>query len=374
MRKCLLLLIGCLFAGYVFGGNGKVVVSMDSFARDSVRIREDRLWMLNRLFPSDLPMDELLREIPPVDSTYLTEKNKDMWEKGERAFGKIVGFLQNEDYKSAVDCYEQEMGDVLIYMGDSERTVAFHQAICMAYFRLMPEKNCIEKIEAVLKMNQVIAELIINMRKQRGVVYYPDSYIDNLQYLSVIEYVMGKSEEVIACSDKILEGLECMGQKNTEAYATTAYNKALTLATLKRWDDVVEVSRGMLDVYEIVGMENSMEYLRALFLMGSAQALKGQYGESVKYYEKGMELCGKLELKGEDTYFFVATYLAGYYKTYGSEGELEAFYKKLAKALEVDVSEIYEIGLSDFSVFWSRMVREGELGPFFHKGYGPTLR
>ena len=80
-----------------------------------------------------------------------------------------------------------------------------------------------------------------------------------------------------------------------------------------------------------------------------------------------------MELRRDDCYFFLISYLGMYYHEYGSKNEERKFYKKLAKvgnekvsAIKKDMERIYEISV--LQVLADGFTRDNKMRDYFPSG------
>ena len=347
---------------------------------------EDRLWKLDLLLAQRREMKALVENITPIDSVGLKARENEwcgygydrqaLWD-GLRCFENIVEYLKNGEYEKAVDLYERETESVyalLRFDCESGRMMAFNYAICKACISLDDVSRKLKGIEFALESSNGLLEYLMEIKDER-----PDSleisgfYVFNLHELSLVNDVAGDWDGMLAYVDEELAELERRGEKMTESYADILYNKVVAYEKQKRWGKVIDAMGEWLDIYKNIGMKNSDDYLVGLFYTGCAHLFNEEYDECAKYYAELLDCYLHMELRRDDCYFFLISYLGMYYHEYGSKNEERKFYKKLAKvgnekvsAIKKDMEGIYEISV--LQVLADGFTRDNKMRDYFPSG------
>lgn len=65
--------------------------------------------------------------------------------KGEKAYKKILEYIEKEEYRKALDTFEAHMVDIYLYFGRSDYAYPFYEDMIELYYQELDEEEAIKK-------------------------------------------------------------------------------------------------------------------------------------------------------------------------------------------------------------------------------------
>ena len=169
---------------------------------------------------SDEKIDELLENaIKSIDdSTSEQFQNREKMKlRGQAVIDSIHIFIDNKQYVNALDLYNRNNAEILVYLGTSTQNFGFHREIVRPLlFETLPKDSAVNVYCSILELDFAMTEGVISMSGGKKI---PEHYADLLNDLSMAYSLQKNWNKTMELRNKLADFIEKQKGANSQDYA-----------------------------------------------------------------------------------------------------------------------------------------------------------
>ena len=177
--------------------------------------------------------------------------------KGEKHYQQIWQFAKQEKYREAIDVYEQNKGNIHVYLGNTTAIFEFGmQIVNDIYAKVLDEEAINAKAIEILSLNDALMECVIAMNGN-----IPALYLSNKNNLAACYYRQGDYKEALAQMTAIFDVMCSQGDTTSADYALITANLGICTMDmfLNEYPPIEQASPAQKDT--IIMLASISEYL-----------------------------------------------------------------------------------------------------------------
>lgn len=139
--------------------------------------------------------------------------------KGEKAYKKILEYIEKEEYRKALDTFEAHMVDIYLYFGRSDYAYPFYEDMIELYYQELDEEEAIKKDINIRQFCHAIMQGVFAIGGE-----VPKYYHQNASKLNCIYYKQKDYNQAADIARNIVNVFELTGDTICSGYAMVLSN------------------------------------------------------------------------------------------------------------------------------------------------------
>lgn len=237
--------------------------------------------------------------------------------EGIKSYKQIQELCQQEEYTKAIEVYEENKGNLLCCLDNSNEIFMFHEIIIKLYQKTSDETKAIEKAISLREFNKTYMEGVMAFGGQRPDQFFRNSNLLSCDYLQQKDY-----SNAIKTMYEICEILKSEGDTLSIPFAIVSANMGYILKKVfyeffptesklsDMPDDAITIAEGAISYYikanEIYNTMPDMKYSNenAEVLLGLIDICQSLYQDSliIQYTEQIQNIYDKNNWEREEDY------------------------------------------------------------------------